>query len=460
MANWQSFITENRERYASDLDELLRIPSISALPNHEADVRRAASWVVARIESAGLENVRILETGGHPVVYADWLHAQGRPTILIYGHFDVQPVDPLDLWTDNPFQPTRRDGRIYARGASDMKANLLLSIEAVEALLQTDGALPLNIKFFIEGQEEIGSPQLPSLVADNADLLACDIVLSGDGVQWSEEQPAMTLAMRGGCGLQVDVRGPGGDLHSGMAGGAAPNPIHALVELLATLHAPDGSIAVDDFYADVVVPSDAEREAMRIVPFDERAFAEGIGAEGLPGEEGFTPLERIWARPTLEINGIWGGFQGAGVKTVIPSEAHAKITCRLVPKQNPDAVVAAIIRHIETHTPSGVQVTVDPLPFRSMPYFVPADFWGNEVLASVLEEVYGVPALHVRQGGSVPVCELFQTHLGAYTVTMGFGQEDEGAHAPNEFVRQSNLERGRHVWALMLTRLGVNAPQS
>ncbi|HCG00325.1 MAG TPA: dipeptidase [Chloroflexi bacterium] len=454
MPDWETFVEDNAERYRRDLESLLRIPSISALPEYSPRVHEAGEWVAGRLRQAGIENVEIIETDRHPVVYGDWLHADGKPTVLIYGHFDVQPVDPISLWSADPFEPVERDGRVYARGTADMKANLLISVEAVEALLRSH-SLSVNVKLFIEGEEEIGSPDLPALVKHRKRSLACDVVLSGDGVQWSDERPELTLGMRGGCGVQIDVRGPGTDLHSGSFGGAAPNPIHALVNLLASMRASNGSMAVEGFYDDVVPLSDTERAAFAEIPFDEHEFAGRIGAEGLAGEEGFTPLERMWARPTLEVNGIWGGFQGAGVKTVIPSEAHAKITCRLVPDQDPSRIVDLVSRHVERNPLAGFEVKVEPLPFRANPYLVPADHWANLLLAEVLEDVYGVKPFEARQGGSVPVCEIFLSHLGAYTVSLGFAQEDEGMHAPDEFVRLHDLERGRRVWIKTLERLGA-----
>lgn len=452
------FFEANLQRYRGDLDALLRIPSISSLPEHAPDVRRAAEWVAARLTAAGMEHVQFLETGGHPVVYGDLVHARDAPTVLVYGHFDVQPVDPLDLWNNDPFEPAHRDGRVYARGASDMKANLLVGVEAVEAVLQTSGSLPVNVKFFLEGQEEIGSPQLPATVVEHRDLLTCDLVISGDGLQWSDDQPMVVLGMRGGCGLQIDVRGAGSDLHSGLTGGAAPNPIHALVRLLDSLHAPDGSIAVDGFYDDVVPLGGEDRAAIAAVPFDEEEYRASLGARGLSSEPGYSVLERLWVRPTLELNGIWGGFQGEGVKTVIPAEAHAKITCRLVPWQDPRAIVERITQHVARHAPPEVEVVVTPLPFVARPYLVPADFWGNRVVAEALAEAYGQRPLETRVGGSVPVCELFLTNLGAYTVSLGFGREDEGAHAPDEFVRLNDIDRGRRIWADVLHRLAREAP--
>lgn len=453
---------EAREAVSLDeLESLLRIPSISALPQHEADVRRAAEWVADRLQVAGMEGARVLPTGGHPVVYAEWLHQPERPTILIYGHFDVQPVDPLNLWDTPPFEPEVRDDRIYARGASDMKGNLLESVLGVEALLRTDGSLPVNLKFLLEGQEEIGSPQLPEFVALNKDLLACDLVVSADGGQWSENQPELMLGLRGLAGLQVDVRGPATDLHSGIYGGAVANPIHALVHILDSMRSEDGRITVDGFYDDVLPLSDEERATIARVPFDEKEYARRIGVEQLAGEAGYTPLKRVWARPTLEVNGIWGGFQGEGAKTVLPSEAHAKITCRLAPNQDPARIIEVIASHVERHTPPGVRAETRPLPGSANAYLIPRDHWGNRAAEDVLTELYGVQPYLTRSGGTVPVCAIFQRELNADTVGFGFALDDEQFHAPNEFLRLESFRRGQNAWVRLLRRLGEeNSPTS
>ncbi len=448
-----TFLTDRRSRSRDELNELLRIPSISSLPEHAGDVVRAAQWTADRLKAAGLEHVEILATGGHPVVYGDWLHAPGKPTVLIYGHFDVQPVDPLELWTVPPFEPQERDGRIYARGTSDMKANLLITILSVEALLQT-GGLPVNVKYFLEGQEEIGSPQLPSFIKQERERLACDVVLSADGTQWTEDQPSLLVGLKGGCGLQIDVRGAKSDLHSGLYGGAIANPIHALVRMLDSMRSPDGTIQVEGFFDQVVPLSDEDRQAIGEVPFDQTAYQAEIGIDDVFGEPGYTTLERAWARPTLEVNGIWGGFQGQGVKTVLPSAAHAKITCRLVPDQDPTAIVDAITRHVHRNTPPGVTVEVTPLPFVARPYLIPRDHWANAVAHGVLTEEYGKPPYYVRLGGSIPVAELFLSRLNAYTVSFAFGLHDENMHAPDEFVRIASFERGQRAWVRLLERLG------
>ncbi|GIV76744.1 dipeptidase [Litorilinea aerophila] len=454
MASWQEYLAQNRERFIEELLEFLRIPSISSLPEHADDVQEAAEWVAERMLQAGIEGVRILPTEGHPVVYGDWLHAPGKPTILIYGHFDTQPVDPLELWTHPPFEPVIQNGRVYARGASDDKGNMLIPILAVEALLQTEGKLPVNVKFFFEGQEEIGSPHLPPFVAANRELLACDMVVSSDGGQWSEDQPALSVAFRGLCALQIDVVGARRDLHSGSYGGAVQNPIHALVRILDSMRSPDGKILVDGFYDDVVF-TEEDRRLIAQVPFDEAEFKAELGVTELFGEPGYSTLERIWARPTLEVNGIWGGFQGEGVKTVLPNQAHAKITCRLVANQQPARIRELIAAHIKQHTPPGVKVNVHPFASAADPYRMPVDHPGNQAARAVHLQLYGKEPYYVRSGGTIPVCSLFLQHLGAYTVNFAFGLKDEQAHAPNEFFRLSSFDRGQQAYCLLLHQLAT-----
>ena len=451
---WETYLEEQQSRYQEELLQFLSIPSISSLPEHADAVQQAARWTVDRIRSAGLENVQILSTGGHPVVYGEWLHAPGKKTVMIYGHFDTQPADPLDLWTSPPFEPEVRNDRVYARGASDDKGNMLIPILAVEALLRAEGTLPVNVKFFLEGQEEIGSPQLPTLIASQRDLLVCDLVLSADGGQFSEEQPALLVAFKGLAGVQIDVRGARTDLHSGLYGGAVANPIHALVQLLDSMRSPDGKILVEGFY-DAVVPLSAEdRTAIAAIPFDEKTYKEAIGVDALFAEPGYTPQEQIAGRPTLEINGIWGGFQGEGIKTVLPNEAHAKITCRLVANQEPTTIIDFIARHVQRYTPPGVQVTVRPLPGTAKPYLVPVDHWGSRAAEAVLTEMYGKAPYSMRIGGSLPICELFLSTLGAYTVNFAFALMDEQQHAPDEFFRLSSFRRGQVAYGKLLHRLG------
>jgi acetylornithine deacetylase/succinyl-diaminopimelate desuccinylase-like protein len=454
MTTWADYLEQHSGRFQDEMLDFLRIPSISALSEHAGAVQQAAEWVARRLAAAGMEHVQVLPTEGHPVVYGDWLHAEGKPTIMIYGHFDTQPVDPLELWETPPFEPTIRNGRVYARGASDDKGNMLVPILSVEALLKSEGTLPVNLKFFFEGQEEIGSPYVPPFVAAHRDLLACDLVISADGGQHSETEPSILVALKGACAVQIDVQGANSDLHSGMYGGAVQNPIHALVQLLDSMRGEDGKILVEGFYDDVVPLSDDDRRRIAEVPFDEAAYKAELGVDALWGEQGYTPIERAWGRPTLEINGIWGGFQGEGVKTVLPNEAHAKITCRLVANQDPARIVELIRAHVESHAPTGVRINMQRLPFTGYPYLISADHPGNQAAHAVLEELYGRAPYYVRTGGSIPVCALFLRELGAYTVGFAFGLPDEQVHAPNEFWRLESFRRGQEGYCKLLHRLG------
>ena len=454
MTSWQNFIEEHREQYVNELSDFLRIPSISSLSEHVDDVRRAAEWVAARLRKAGMDAVEVMPTGGHPVVYGQWLHAPGKPTVLIYGHFDVQPADPLALWTTPPFEPEIRDERIYARGASDNKGNMLIPIIAVEALLRTDGTLPLNVKFLFEGQEEIGSPQLAEFLKNNRKMLACDLILNADSGQWSEDQPSLLTSLRGLCGLQVDVTGADSDLHSGMYGGAVQNPIHALIQILNSMRGSNGRILIEGFYDNVRVLSDSEKAQIDSIPFDESEFMNRVGVTELFGEAGFSNPERIWTRPTLELNGIWGGFQGEGLKTVLPNKAHAKITCRLVADQDPEHIYSLIEVHIRKNTPVGVKVDITPVESNANPYLMPADLPGSLAAIEVLSEIYGKKPIFIREGGSVPILSLFLEHLGVYATCFGFGMNDEKFHAPDEFFRLKNFKLGQRAYCKILHRLG------
>jgi acetylornithine deacetylase/succinyl-diaminopimelate desuccinylase-like protein len=453
MLDTDRYFDDHQAAYLDELLDFLTIPSISALPEHAGDVRRAAQWVAERLTRAGLEHVQLLETGAHPVAYADWLHAPGRPTALIYGHFDTQPADPLELWERPPFEPHVVGDRIYARGATDNKGNMLVPILAAEALLATRGALPINVKFLFEGQEEIGSPQLPAFIQGHRELLACDLALNADTGQYSESEPSITVGLKGICGVQLDMRGPSRDVHSGVYGGAIQNPLHALARLLDSMRSPEGKIMVQGFYADVRPLSDEDRAAIAAVPHDEEALKADLGVDTLYGEPGYTTRERAGARPTLEVNGLWGGFTGEGTKTVIPSEAHAKITCRLVPDQDPARIIALIRAHVAQHTPPGVKVTVASPDNGARAYLAPADHPGVRAAAEVLTALYGREPYLERSGGSVPVTTFFQEYLGVYTISFGFGLPDERIHSPNEFYRKSSFRRGQTAYAMLLDRL-------
>ncbi|MGI6206707.1 MAG: dipeptidase [Anaerolineae bacterium] len=453
MPDWAQYLEANRPRFLEDLSALLRIPSISALPEYAPEVERAGEWIAAHLRSMGIEDARVLATGGHPVVFGSWMGAPGKPTALIYGHFDVQPVDPLDEWVSPPFEPAVRDGRIYARGATDNKGNLMAALVGVEALLRTTGRLPINVKFLLEGQEEVGSPQLHTFIPAHRDLFACDFALNADSGQWSETEPALAMGVRGICLLEMTVHGPKTDLHSGGFGGAVQNPLHALAEIIAGLHGPDGRVTVEGFYDGVAELTPEERAAIARVPYDEEEFKAQAGVQELWGEAGYTTLERLWVRPTLEVTGMWGGFTGQGSKTVLPAEAHAKISCRLVPNQDPEQVLAALVRHLETHVPVGAWVEVHPRETNTQPYSVPADHPANQAVADVLKEMYGREPYQVRTGGSVPVLGMFLKHLGIHSIGFGFGLNDEQTHAPNEFFRLASFERGQEGWCRLLERL-------
>jgi acetylornithine deacetylase/succinyl-diaminopimelate desuccinylase-like protein len=453
MCKWENYLDENRDRFVDEMLEFIRIPSISALPEHSGDVQRAAEWVAGRMGRAGIEGIRILPTGGHPVVYGEWLHAPDKPTILIYGHFDVQPVDPIDLWTHPPFEPTVVDGRVFARGASDDKGNMLIPILAFEALLHSEGASPVNLKFCFEGQEEIGSPQMPDFMSKHKELLSCDLAVSADGGQWGEAEPAILLSIRGVCSLQVDVKGASTDLHSGMYGGTIQNPIHALVRLLDSMHSPEGEILVEGFYDAVIDLSESERAEIARVPFEETEYLADLGLNEVFGEPGYSTLERAWIRPTLEVNGIWGGFQGDGIKTVLPNEAHAKITCRLVADQDPYHIAELVTKHLIKNAPPGVEVSLGPLSMFGKPFNIPADHPGNQAAWAILKDLYGKEPYYHRTGGSIPICGLILEHLNAYTVSFAFELQDEKAHAPNEFFRLSSFDLGQKAYCKLLHRL-------
>lgn len=453
MTAWKNYLEANQDRYLKELLEFLSIPSISSLKEYKADVAKAGEWVAARLQAAGIENVQVLPTGGHPVVYGDWMHAPDKPTVLIYGHFDTQPVDPLELWTQPPFEPALKDNRVYARGASDDKGNMLAPILTVEALLSCESRLPVNVKCFFEGQEEIGSPQLPEFISANRQRLACDLILSADGGQWDEDQPALMIGLRGLCNLQIDVRAARSDTHSGTFGGTIMNPIHALVRLIDTMHTPQGAIAVEGFYDAVRPLTEPEQDQLAEIPFDEADYKAELGVDALFGEPGYSTYERAWIRPTLEVNGIWGGFQGEGVKTVLPGSAHAKISCRLVPDQDPAQILKLLTTHIEKHTPPGVKVALDLNPSTADPYLIPFDHPGNQAAADVHKELFGKEPYYARMGGSIPVCGIFLKELGAYTVNFAFGLKDENVHGPDEFFRLKSFSRAQLAYGMLLEQL-------
>ncbi|WP_048600617.1 dipeptidase [Rubeoparvulum massiliense] len=441
MEKYLSYLKKSREEQLEELKELLRIPSISALSEHRQDVRAAAEWLKEALKKAGLEHVELLETAGNPVIYGDWLHAEGKPTVLVYGHYDVQPVDPLELWETPPFEPSIREGRLYARGSSDDKAQVFMHIKAVEALLKSTGSLPVNIKFCIEGEEEVGSRNLPSLLEHEQERLACDLLLISDTSMLEKGKPAICYGLRGLAGLEVIVKGAKGDLHSGLYGGAVANPIQALSKILASLHDDEGRVAVEGFYDRVEALEEEERVSMASIPFSQEKLEQELGVPSLFGEAGYSPVERMWARPTLEINGISGGFQGEGTKTVIPAKASAKITCRLVSNQDPAEIQQLIAQHVRKYTPKGVFVEV-MLTDQGHPFVTPLHHPALQAAAKAYETAYGATAAFTRMGGSIPIVEAFGRILQAPVVLMGFSLPEENFHAPNEFFTLDNYDKG------------------
>jgi acetylornithine deacetylase/succinyl-diaminopimelate desuccinylase-like protein len=444
----------NRERIFCKLIEFASIPSVSTDPAHAPDIERAARWVADEVSAAGPFTVRAIPTAGNPVVYGEWLGAPGKPIVLVYGHYDVQPPDPLEKWHSPPWTPTVRDGRLYARGVSDDKGPMLIPIAVAEAFFATAGRLPVNVKLVFEGEEEIGSPRLDAFVQRNKELLAADIVVSADGAMWRIDEPSLTVASRGLCGLELTLKTASKDLHSGRHGGGVANPLHAMAALIASLHEPNGRVAVEGFYDEVRELSSDERTSLARLPYDERAYLSQVGASSSFGEPGYTTLERQWTRPTLEVNGMWGGYQGPGQKTVIPSEAHAKITCRLVPDQDPDEVIARVARHLDAHVPPGARLSLSPADHGSRAANIPLDHFALKAADAALHATYGVRPLMVRMGGTVPIAELFQRHMGLDTVFFSFSTADEDFHAPNEFFRVHRLHEGLEAWARYWTILG------
>jgi acetylornithine deacetylase/succinyl-diaminopimelate desuccinylase-like protein len=441
------YLAAHRDRALRELIEFARIPSVSTDPQHRGDIARAAEWVAAQLGQAGPVDVRTISTGGHPLVYGEWLGAPKAPTLLVYGHYDVQPPDPLERWLSAPFAPELRDGRLYGRGVSDNKGPMLIPLKVTQAFFATRGALPLNVKFLFEGEEEIGSRNLEPFLAANNEQLRADSVLSADGAMWRIDEPSITVASRGVAALEFSLKGASRNLHSGRYGGSVPNALHAMADLVASLHTPDGRVAIAQFYDDVVPLPENERRALAALPFDESRFLADVGAPALFGEHGYSTLERQWTRPTLEVNGMWGGYQGPGSQTVTPNEAHAKLGCRLVPDQDPDKVRALVVRHLETHLPSGVTLSVGGERNGALPYRIPPGHPGLLTAERVLEKVYGTKPLRVRMGSTLPVSELFKRLLGLDTVFFSFSTADEDFHSPNEFFRVHRLHEGLEAWA-------------
>jgi len=437
-----AFARRNHPRFLDELKALLRIPSVSTLPEHAGDCHFAAEVLAAELSRIGMENVRLIETQGHPLVYADWLHAEGKPTALFYGHYDVQPADPLDEWNSPPFEPTERNGNLYARGAVDDKGQVWAQVKALESLFSVNGKLPINVRVLLEGEEEVGGEGIAAYVASQPANLKADFALISDTELFAPGLPTLCVGLRGMIYTELEVRGAKTDLHSGMYGGAAPNPFFALAQILARLKDEEGRILIPGFYDDIIPPSEAELAAWHSLPFDEEQYriAE-VGSRQLVGEAGYTVLERTWARPTLDVHGIPGGFIGAGAKTVIPAKALAKVSMRLVPGMEPAKSFALYKEYVEKIAPAGVDVEVR-LIHSGDACLIPTDNAYIQAATRALKEVWGKDTVFIRSGGSIPIVGDFARHLNVHSVMMGFGLPDDNIHAPNEKFHLRNFELG------------------
>jgi acetylornithine deacetylase/succinyl-diaminopimelate desuccinylase-like protein len=442
------FINTHRDDYVEQLKQYLAIPSISALPQHAADVRRCAEWTADEMRRVGLQNVKLEETPGNPVVYGEWLGAPGAPTILFYGHYDVQPVDPLELWTTPPFEATVRDGEIYARGAADDKGQVFMHLKAIEAHIKQTGKLPVNMKVILEGEEEVGSENLDDYVRAHKEQLAADVVVVSDSTMFDRGVPSICYGLRGLAYFQIDLRGTSTDLHSGSFGGAVANPAFVLAQTLAAMKDRGGRIKIPGFYDDVVALSDAERAEFAKLPFNEKRYRKEIGAPKLHGESGYTTLERVWGRPTFEVNGLLSGFTGDGAKTVIPALAMAKVSMRLVPNQDPKKIGDLFEAYLKKSAPKTVDLSITRM-HGGKPWMTAFDNPFVQAAARAIERGFGKTPVFNREGGSIPVVSTFQEVLGLPTVLFGVGLPDENAHAPNEKLDLSNFHNGMIASAML-----------
>jgi acetylornithine deacetylase/succinyl-diaminopimelate desuccinylase-like protein len=435
------FINVNRDRYLDELKVLLAIPSISALPQHAGDVKRCAEWCADEMRRIGLQNVRLIETPGNPVVYGDWLGAPGAPTILFYGHYDVQPVDPLELWQSPPFEATVRDGEIYARGSADDKGQVFMHLKAVEAHLKQSGHLPANMKFILEGEEEVGSVNLDDFVRGHRSDLAAEVVVISDSPMFARGVPSICYGLRGLVYCQIDLRGSSTDLHSGSFGGAVANPAIVLAQMLAQMKDRGGRVKIPGFYDDVVPLQEEERKAWAALPFNERKYKKDFGIPKVYGETDYTTLERTWARPTFEVNGLLSGFTGEGAKTVLPAVAMAKVSMRLVPNQDPDKIAKLFEAYVLDIAPKTVEVKVTRM-HGGKPWMTSYDNPFVKAAGRAIEKGFGQKPVYTREGGSIPVVSTFQEELGLPSVLFGVGLPDENAHAPNEKLDVGNFHSG------------------
>jgi acetylornithine deacetylase/succinyl-diaminopimelate desuccinylase-like protein len=447
------FINTSRDRYLAELTQYLAIPSVSALAEHAGDMRRCADWTADHLRAIGLQNVRAIDTPGHPVVYGDWLNAPGAPTVLFYGHYDVQPVDPLELWTSPPFEATVRDNELFARGATDDKGQLFVHVKALEAHLRQTGTLPINVRVVFEGEEEIGSPNLEQFIRDHRDELACDVVVVSDTGMFDKGVPSICYGLRGLSYFQIDLRGTAGDLHSGSFGGAVANPAFVLAQVLSQMKDRGGHVKIPGFYDDVRELTEREREEFKRLPFNEKQYRKNLGAPKLHGETGFSTLERTWARPTFEVNGLLSGFTGEGAKTVIPATAMGKISMRLVPNQDPEKIATLFEEYVKKVTPKSVELKLTRM-HGGKPWMTELDNVYVQAAARALELGFNRTPVYTREGGSIPVVSTFQSELNAPTVLFGLGLPDENAHAPNEKLDLDNFYGGIIAAAYLYEEIG------
>ena len=440
MQEWKDYQEKNKERFLSEMMELLRIPSVSAKKEHAADMQKCAEAVKNSLLASGADKAEIMETDGYPVVYGEKIIDASKPTVLVYGHYDVQPAEPLELWNSGPFEPVIKDGKVYARGSADDKGQFYMHVKALETLVKTD-TMTTNIKFLIEGEEEVGSPNLGKFVNEHKDLLKADVILISDSSMLSMVNPSLDVGLRGLSYIEVEVTGADHDLHSGTYGGAVANPITILAQMIASCHDENNHITIPGFYDDVVVASEEERELMGRAPFNEDEYKKEVGVNELWGEKGYSTNERTGIRPTLEVNGIWGGYEGEGAKTVLPSKATAKISCRLVPNQKSEVITKKLIEYFHSIAPD--TVTVKAFEHHGgEPYMTPIDSKGYKAASKAVETTFGKTPVPVRGGGSIPICAILEKELGVKIVFMGFGLDSDNLHSPNEKYGLFNFYKG------------------
>ncbi len=435
------YVKSNKKEYLEELKDYLRIPSISTLESNKKDIEKCSKFVASKLKEAGMDGIKIISTDGHPLVYAEWMKAPGKPTVLVYGHYDVQPVDPLELWNNNPFEPVVKGGKIFARGADDNKGQNFVHIKSVEAYLKVKGELPVNVKFLIEGEEEIGSMSLEKFIKKNKKLLKCDTVLISDTSMYAPGIPTINYGLRGLAYMEIEVTGPNRDLHSGSFGGGIANPINELAKIISKLQDKNGKVTIPEFYKDVKVLTKKERENYKKLKFSDADLMKEYGVKELQGEKGYSTLERFSGRPSLDCNGIIGGFTGEGAKTVLPSKASAKISMRLVPNQKPNEIAKLFIKHVKQLAPKSIKINVKAL-HGGLPIVMPLDNKAIEAASKAVSKAFGKETVYTREGGSIPIVVEFSKQLNAPVVLMGLGLETDNIHSPNEHFPIKNFELG------------------